>query len=119
MSSNDKILKNESPWGPPPGGGRDDGNGSGQRKSPPNIDDIIRKAQGSVGRIFPGGAGGNKPIYLGLLVLVILFLGDAKGTLRTLKSVTLQLKLFFVLKHRFYFFVFSKSFFQRRVCSFH
>ena len=73
MSSNDKILKNESPWGPPPGGGRDDGNGSGQRKSPPNIDDIIRKAQGSVGRIFPGGAGGNKPIYLGLLVLVILW----------------------------------------------
>ena len=36
------------------------GNGSGQRRQPPNIDDLIRKAQGSVGRIFPGGQGGKK-----------------------------------------------------------
>ena len=67
MSSRDKdnIFKNESPWGSPPGGGRDNGNGSGQRRPPPNIDDLISKAQGSVGKIFPGGKGGNKPIIIG------------------------------------------------------
>ena len=74
MSVDDKILKNDSPWGSnsPPGGGRgDNGNGSGQRRAPPNIDDIIRKAQGSVGRIFPGGKGSNKPIYFGILILLV------------------------------------------------
>ena len=75
MSIKDNTFKNDSPWGSPPGGGgRGDGNGSGERRPPPNIDDLIRKAQGSVGRIFPGGrSSGNKPIYLGLLVLVILW----------------------------------------------
>ena len=50
MSIDDKILKNDSPWGSnsPPGGGRgDNGNGSGQRRAPPNIDDIIRKSKNS------------------------------------------------------------------------
>ena len=74
MSFKDYIFKRESPWGAPPGGGSGDGNGSGKRRPPPNIDDLIRNAQGSVGRIFPGGRrGGNKPIYLGLLVLVVLW----------------------------------------------
>ena len=76
MSSDDNIFKRESPWGSPPGGGNDNGNGSGsgQRRQPPNIDDIIRKAQGSVGRIFPGGRmSGNKPIYIGLVVLLVLW----------------------------------------------
>mgnify|MGYP001227683441 CR=1 FL=1 len=68
----DNILKNESPWGSKPGGGGD-GNGSGQRRAPPNIDDIIRKAQGSIGKIFPGGKGSSKPIYLGILVLLVLW----------------------------------------------
>ena len=67
MSIKDQIFKNESPWGSNPGGGKPGGNGSGQRRSPPNIDDIIRKAQGSVGKIFPGGKGSNKPIYLSLI----------------------------------------------------
>ena len=51
MSSDDTTFKRESPWGSPPGGGNDNGNGSGsgQRRQPPNIDDLIRKAQGSVG----------------------------------------------------------------------
>ena len=55
MSSKEDILilKDESPWGSNPTGGGD-GNGSGQRRPPPNIDDLIRKAQGSVGKIFPG-----------------------------------------------------------------
>ena len=72
MSVKDNIFKNDSPWGSGPRGG-DDGNGSGDRRPPPNIDDLIRKAQGSVGKIFPGGRGGNKPIYLGILVLVVLW----------------------------------------------
>ena len=75
MSKDDNIFKNDSPWGSSGGGGqgRGDGNGSGQRRQPPNIDDLIRKAQGSVGRIFPGGKGGNKPIYLGIIVLLVLW----------------------------------------------
>ena len=77
MSSDGNIFKRESPWGSPPGGGNDNngnGNGSGQRRQPPNIDDLIRKAQGSVGRIFPGGrSSGNKPIYIGLVVLLVLW----------------------------------------------
>ena len=77
MSKVDNIFKNDSPWGSPPGGGQGrgdgNGNGSGQRRQPPNIDDLIRKAQGSVGRIFPGGKGGNKPIYLGIIVLLVLW----------------------------------------------
>ncbi len=73
MLFNDKILKNESPWGSNPGGKRGgDNNGSGQRR-PPNIDDLIRKAQGSIGRIFPGGKNSNKPIFIGLIVLVVLW----------------------------------------------
>ena len=66
-------IKNESPWGSNPGGRGGDGNGSGQRRAPPNIDDIIKKFQGSDGRIFPGGKGGGKPIYFGLLILVVLW----------------------------------------------
>ena len=73
MSSNDNIFKNDSPWGSGSSGGRGDGNGSGERRQPPNIDDLIRKAQGSVGKIFPGGRGGNKPIYIGIFVLLILW----------------------------------------------
>ena len=48
MSTDDNILKRASPWGSPPGGGGGggNGNGSGERRHPPNIDDLIRKAQG-------------------------------------------------------------------------
>jgi len=44
MSFKDKILKNQSPWGTPPGGGggAPGGNGSGSRQDPPNLDDIIK-----------------------------------------------------------------------------
>ena len=71
MPSIDDILNKQSPWGSPPGGG---GNGSGRRTSPPNIDDLIRKAQSKIGKIFPGGkAGGKKPITLGIVILLILW----------------------------------------------
>ena len=51
MSFKDKIFKNQSPWGSPPGGGggrSSDGNGSGTRQDPPNLDDIIKNFQKKV-----------------------------------------------------------------------
>ena len=46
MSFKDKILRNQSPWGSPPGGGSsNDGNGSGTRREPPNLDDVIKNFQ--------------------------------------------------------------------------
>ena len=44
------ILKNQSPWGSAPGG--QDGNGSGTRRPPPNIDDLISNLQKMINRIF-------------------------------------------------------------------
>ena len=45
MSFKDKILNNQSPWGSPPGGGGQSGNGSGARREPPNLDDLIKNFQ--------------------------------------------------------------------------
>ena len=45
MSFKDKILNNQSPWGSPPGGGGQSGNGSGTRREPPNLDDLIKNFQ--------------------------------------------------------------------------
>ena len=44
MSFKDKIFNNQSPWGSAPGGGSG-GNGSGTRREPPNIDEIIKNLQ--------------------------------------------------------------------------
>ena len=44
MSFKDKIFNNQSPWGSNPGGGSD-GNGSGTRREPPNLDDVIKNFQ--------------------------------------------------------------------------
>ena len=46
--SDDFKGRGESPWGSPPGGGPS-GNGSGRGPTPPNIDEIIKDIQGSVG----------------------------------------------------------------------
>ena len=59
-----------SPWGSPPGGE----NGSGRGPVPPNIDEIVKKIQDKIKRFFPGGsAGGSKPLFLGLIILVIVW----------------------------------------------
>jgi membrane protease subunit HflK len=59
-----------SPWGSPPGGG----NGSGRGPTPPNIDKLIRDIQEKVKKFLPGGAStGNKPIFFGLIVLIIIW----------------------------------------------
>ena len=68
-----------SPWGSPPGGG----NGSGRGPTPPDIDEIIKNIQKTINRFTPGrGAGGNKPIFLGLIILVIIWI--ASGLYRVL-----------------------------------
>ena len=59
MSFKDKILKNQSPWGTPPGGdggrGSPGGNGSGSRQDPPSIDDVIKNFQKTINK-FSGPA---------------------------------------------------------------
>jgi len=62
-----------SPWGSPPGGGS--GNGSGRRgPTPPNIDELIKNLQDKINKFLPGGASsGGKPIFFGLIILVILW----------------------------------------------
>ena len=85
MSFKDKILKNQSPWGSPPGGGGQGspgGNGSGTRQDPPNLDDIIRNLQKTVNKFSGGKSGGSRPIIIGLMVLVLLYL--ASGLYRVL-----------------------------------
>ena len=68
-----------SPWGSPPGGG----NGSGKGPTPPDIDEIIKNIQKTINRFIPGrGAGGSKPIFLGLIILVIIWV--ASGLYRVL-----------------------------------
>jgi len=68
-----------SPWGSPPGGG----NGSGRGPTPPDIDEIIKNIQKTINRFMPGrGAGGSKPIFLGLIILVIIWI--ASGLYRVL-----------------------------------
>ena len=81
MSFKDKIFKNQSPWGTPPGGS-DSGNGSGTRREPPNIDDIIKNFQKTINKFSGGKSGGSKPIILGLLIVLVLYI--ASGLYRVL-----------------------------------
>ncbi len=81
MSFKDKILKNQSPWGSPPGGSSN-GNGSGTRREPPNLDDVIKNFQKTFNKFSGGKSGGARPIILGLLA--ILFLYVASGLYRVL-----------------------------------
>src|SRR5210317_2326969 len=81
MSFKDKIFKNQSPWGSGPSGGN--GNGSGRAGEPPNLDEIIKNIQKTINKFLPGGeSGGGKPILLGLIILVLLWL--ASGLYRVL-----------------------------------
>ena len=78
MNFKDKILKNQSPWGSGPSG-----NGSGNTNQPPSLDEIIANIQKKINQFFPGGkSGGSKPIFLGLIILVFLWL--ASGLYRVL-----------------------------------
>ena len=88
MSFKDKIFKNQSPWGtPPPGGGGSSpgGNGSGSRRDPPNLDDIIKNFQKTINKISGGKSGSSRPIIIGLLILLVLYI--ASGLYRVLPDV--------------------------------
>src|SRR5210317_2400441 len=81
MSFKDKIFKNQSPWGS--GSSEGNGNGSGRAGEPPNLDEIIKNIQKTINKFLPGGkSGGSKPILLGLIILVLLWL--ASGLYRVL-----------------------------------
>ena len=81
MSFKDYILKNQSPWGTPPGGDSG-GNGSGSRREPPNLDDIIKNFQKTINKFSGGKSGSSKPIIIGLLIIVLLYV--ASGLYRVL-----------------------------------
>ena len=82
MSFKEKILKNQSPWGTPPGGGSNNGNGSGTRQQPPSLDDIIRNLQKTFNKFSGGKSGGSRPIIMGILILLGLW--AASGLYRVL-----------------------------------
>ena len=81
MSFKDKILNNQSPWGSTPGGSSN-GNGSGTRREPPNLDDLIKNFQKTINRFSGGKSGGSRPIILGLLIILVLYV--ASGLYRVL-----------------------------------
>ena len=76
MINKGSIFKNQSPWGSssPGSGSRNNGNGSGTRREPPNIDDLIKNIQKIINKFMPGGkSGGSKPLVLGLVILAIVW----------------------------------------------
>jgi len=81
MSFKDKIFSNQSPWGSAPGGGSN-GNGSGTRREPPSLDDLIKNFQKNINKFSGGKSGGSRPIILGLIVILGLYI--ASGLYRVL-----------------------------------
>jgi membrane protease subunit HflK len=65
----DKNGGNQNPWGGG-GGGGPRGGGGGQ---PPDIDELIRQGQQKLKSFLPGG-GGKSTIFLGLLVILLLWI---------------------------------------------
>ena len=82
MAFKDKIFNNQSPWGSAPGGGSRNGNGSGSRREPPNLDDVIKNFQNTINKFSGGKSGGSRPLIIGLLVLIVLYF--ASGLYRVL-----------------------------------
>lgn len=79
MFLKNKILKNQSPWG----SDSDDNNKSDNTRQPPSLDEIIANIQKKINQFFPGGkTGGSKTIFLGLIILVLIWL--ASGLYRVL-----------------------------------
>ncbi len=72
MAIFNNIFKNQSPWGSGPT--RGDDNGSGARREPPNLDELIGNLQRLINKFLPGGkSGGSKPIVLGLFILLVIW----------------------------------------------
>ena len=64
------------------GRGSQGGNGSGTRQDPPSIDDLIKNFQKTINKFSGGKSGGSRPIIIGLLIVVLLYL--ASGLYRVL-----------------------------------
>ena len=58
------------------------GNGSGSRQDPPSLDDIIKNFQKTINKFSGGKTGGSRPIIIGILILVLLYI--ASGLYRVL-----------------------------------
>lgn len=68
-----------SPWGNGDGGGKNPWggrSGGGNGPQPPDLDEILRRAQESLSGYFPGGVGPGKLIALGSLTLLVLWLAS-------------------------------------------
>jgi membrane protease subunit HflK len=64
-----------NPWGQRPGGG-------GRGPQPPNIDDLLKKAQDRLRESFPGGLFSPRGFFLLGLIILVLWLGSGIYTVR-------------------------------------
>ena len=55
---------------------------SGTRREPPSLDDVIKNFQKTINKFSGGKSGGSKPIILGLMILLLLYV--ASGLYRVL-----------------------------------
>ncbi len=74
--SNDGNKKN--PWGKngASNGGGPRGAWGGGNEPPPDIDEMLKKAQENLKQVFPGGTGGGKIIGLGVVALIALWMAS-------------------------------------------
>ena len=61
------------------GRGSQGGNGSGTRQDPPSIDDLIKNFQKTINKFSGGKSGGSRPIIIGLLIVVLLYLASGSA----------------------------------------
>lgn len=88
-NSNNGDRKN--PWGNRPGGGGPNnggprgpwGNGGGGRGGdvPPDLDEMLRRAQNNLRQVLPGGVGGGQALFLGFVALGALWLASGFYTI--------------------------------------
>lgn len=62
------------PWGGGGGGPSGGGGGGGGGPTPPDIEELLKKSQDQVKKILPGGVGGGRGIFLGVLVIIAVWL---------------------------------------------
>lgn len=89
---NDKGKKN--PWGRPASGGKDGGNRGGNgggrgpwgpgggNEPPPDIDEMLRRAQQNLRQVFPGYPRGGRAVILAGAALAVLWLGSGFYTIQ-------------------------------------
>jgi membrane protease subunit HflK len=63
------------PWGPG-GGGNRGGRGGGGGDLPPDLDEMLRRAQNNLRQVMPGGMGGGRVIALGVAAIAALWLAS-------------------------------------------